>query len=151
MQSVNKVHLLGNLGADPELRMVTGNRPVTSLRLATNESFRDKTGELQTHTEWHRVVVWGQQAENCAKYLKKGRGVYVEGKLRTRRYTDKENVERYLTEVVADRVVFLSDARAASGSQRKRETESSISSTGSTKNGSTPSPESEEDLVPDLE
>jgi single-strand DNA-binding protein len=108
MGSVNKVILIGNLGADPELKYTPSNRPVCNLSLATNEVFKDKTGQRQERTEWHRVTVWGDQAENCSKYLAKGRTVYVEGRLQTRSWDDKEGKKRYSTDVVADRVVFLS-------------------------------------------
>jgi single-strand DNA-binding protein len=108
MGSVNKVILIGNLGADPELKYTPSNRPVCNLNLATNEVFKDKTGQRQERTEWHRVTVWGDQAENCSKYLAKGRSVYIEGRLQTRSWDDKEGKKRYSTEVVADRVVFLS-------------------------------------------
>jgi len=107
MGSVNKVILIGNLGADPELKYTRSNRPVCNLSLATNEVFKDKTGQKQERTEWHRVTVWGDSAENCSKYLAKGRTVYIEGSLQTRSWDDKEGKKRYSTEVVADRVVFL--------------------------------------------
>jgi single-strand DNA-binding protein len=107
MGSVNKVILIGNLGADPELKYTPSNRPVCNLSLATNEVFKDKGGQRQERTEWHRVTVWGDSAENCSKYLAKGRTVYIEGRLQTRSWDDKEGKKRYSTEVVADRVVFL--------------------------------------------
>jgi single-strand DNA-binding protein len=107
MGSVNKVILIGNLGADPELKYTPSNRPVCNLSLATNEVFKDKSGQRQERTEWHRVTVWGDSAENCSKYLAKGRTVYIEGRLQTRSWDDKEGKKRYSTEVVADRVVFL--------------------------------------------
>ena len=107
MGSVNKVILVGNLGADPELKYTPSNRPVCHLSVATNEVWKDKSGQKQEKTEWHRVNVWGDQAENCSKFLSKGRMVYVEGRLQTRSWDDKEGKKRYSTEVVADRVVFL--------------------------------------------
>ncbi len=107
MGSVNKVILVGNLGADPELKYTPSNRPVCNLSVATNEVWKDKGGNKQERTEWHRVNVWGEQAENCSKFLAKGRMVYVEGRLQTRSWDDKEGKKRYSTEVVADRVVFL--------------------------------------------
>jgi single-strand DNA-binding protein len=106
MGSVNKVILIGNLGADPELKYTPSNRPLCNLRIATTEVFKDKSGQRQEKTEWHRVTVWGDQAESCAKYLAKGRSVYLEGKLQTRSY-DKDGHKHYTTDVVADRVVFL--------------------------------------------
>ena len=108
MSSVNKVILVGNLGADPEIRRLNNGDPVVNLRIATSESWRDKnSGDRRERTEWHRVVVWGKSAEHCNNYLSKGRQVYVEGRIQTRKYTDKEGVERYSTEVVADTVQFL--------------------------------------------
>ena len=107
MGSVNKVILVGNLGADPEVKHTQSNRAVCNLSVATSEQWKDKqSGQKQEKTEWHRVTVWGDQAENCGKYLAKGRMVYVEGKLQTRSY-DKDGQKHYATEVVADRVVFL--------------------------------------------
>jgi single-strand DNA-binding protein len=107
MGSVNKVILVGNLGADPELKYTPSNRPVCNLSVATNEVWKDKAGQKQERVEWHRVNVWGDQAEHCSKYLAKGRMVYVEGRIQTRSWDDKEGKKRYSTEVVADRVVFL--------------------------------------------
>jgi single-strand DNA-binding protein len=107
MGSVNKVILVGNLGADPELKYTPSNRPVCNLSIATNEVWKDKNGQKQERTEWHRVTVWGEPAEHCQKYLAKGRTVYVEGRLQTRSWDDKEGKKRYTTEVISDRVVFL--------------------------------------------
>ena len=106
MGSVNKVILVGNLGADPELKYTPSSRPLCNLRIATTDVFKDKSGQRQERTEWHRVTVWGDTAENCNKYLSKGRSVYVEGRLQTRSY-DKEGQKHYATDIVADRVVFL--------------------------------------------
>lgn len=107
MASVNKVILLGNLGRDPETRYTTGGDAVTNLRIATSEQWKDKSGEKQERTEWHSVVLFGRQAEVAGEYLKKGRSVYIEGRLQTRKYTDKEGVEKYSTEIVADRMQLL--------------------------------------------
>src|SRR5258708_24784789 len=112
MGSINKVILIGNLGADPELKYTPSSRPLCNLRVATTEVFKDKTGQRQEKTEWHRVTVWGDQAENCSKYLSKGRSVYIEGKLQTRTY-DKDGQKHYATDVVADRVVFLAGGGGA--------------------------------------
>jgi single-strand DNA-binding protein len=106
MGSVNKVILIGNLGADPELKYTPSSRALCNLRIATTDVFKDKGGQRQERTEWHRVTVWGDQAENCSKYLSKGRSVYVEGRLQTRSY-DKDGQKHYATDVVAERVVFL--------------------------------------------
>ncbi len=107
MASVNKVILIGNLGADPEVRYTQGGQPVASLRIATTEVWTDKEGARQERTEWHQISVWGKQAEHCGQYLSKGRQVYVEGRLQSREYTDKEGVNRKVWEIQADRVNFL--------------------------------------------
>ena len=111
MASVNKVILLGNLGRDPETRYTTGGDAVTNLSIATSEQWKDKSGEKQERTEWHRVVLFGRQAEVAGEYLKKGRSVYIEGRLQTRKYTDKDGVEKYSTEIVADRMQLIGGAR----------------------------------------
>ncbi len=104
---VNKVILVGNLGSDPEMRYTTSGQGVCEFRVATNESWNDKNGQRQERTEWHRIVVWGKRAEVCSKYLSKGRSVYVEGRIQTRTYDDKEGNKRYITEIVAQDVQFL--------------------------------------------
>ncbi len=106
MGSVNKVIILGNLGADPELKHTPSNKAVCNLRVATTETWKDKSGAKQEKTEWHRITVWGAAAENCAKYLEKGRSVYVEGRLETRSY-DKDGQKHYATDIVSEHVVFL--------------------------------------------
>jgi single-strand DNA-binding protein len=115
MASVNKVILLGNLGRDPETRYTTGGDAVTNLNIATSEQWKDKSGEKQERTEWHRVVLFGRQAEVAGEYLKKGRSVYIEGRLQTRKYTDKDGVEKYSTEIVADRMQLIGGGRDAGG------------------------------------
>jgi len=107
MASVNKVILIGNLGRDPELRYTQGGSAVANFTLATNERWRDKDGNNQERTEWHRIVVWGRTAENCAQYLQKGRSAYVEGRLQTREWEDKDGNKRNTTEVNALTVQFL--------------------------------------------
>ena len=105
---INKVILIGNLGADPEIRFTQGGQAVTNFRIATTDSWTDKnSGQKQERTEWHRIVVWGKLAELCGQYVKKGRQCYVEGRLQTREWMDKENRKQYTTEVVAQTVQFL--------------------------------------------
>jgi single-strand DNA-binding protein len=104
---VNKAILVGNLGSDPEMRYTPSGQGVCEFRVATNESWNDKNGQRQERTEWHRIVVWGKRAEVCSKYLAKGRSVYVEGRIQTRTYDDKEGNKRYITEIVAQDVQFL--------------------------------------------
>lgn len=115
MGSVNKVILVGNLGADPELKYTPSQRPVCNMSIATTEVYKDRSGQRQEKTEWHKIVVWGDHAENCSKYLAKGRSVYVEGKLTTESY-EKDGQKRYVTKVVADRVVFLGGGGGGAGS-----------------------------------
>jgi single-strand DNA-binding protein len=115
MASVNKVILLGNLGRDPETRYTTGGDAVTNLNIATSEQWKDKSGEKQERTEWHRVVLFGRQAEVAGEYLKKGRSVYIEGRLQTRKYTDKDGVEKYSTEIVGDRMQLIGGSREGGG------------------------------------
>lgn len=114
---INKAIIIGNLGADPELRHTASGQPVCELRVATNEAWQDKNGQKQERTEWHRIVVWGRQAELAAQYLAKGRKVYVEGRLQTREWQDKDGAKRYTTEIVAQQVKFL-DAREGGGGGR---------------------------------
>lgn len=108
--SLNKVILIGRLGRDPELRYTQSGVPVANMSLATDESFVDRDGQRQERTEWHRVVVWNKQAETVAKFLSKGRLVYVEGSLQTRKWQDQQGQERYTTEIKAQRVLFLDSA-----------------------------------------
>ncbi len=104
---VNKVILVGNLGADPESRSTKSGSTVTNLRIATTERVKDREGNWNEQTEWHRVVCFGTTAENVARYLSKGRQVYVEGRIRTDKWQDKDGNNRYTTEVVARTVQFL--------------------------------------------
>src|SRR3954447_12788773 len=114
--SVNKVILIGNLGAKPELKYLPSGQAVCELRVATNESFTDKNQQKQERTEWHRIVVWGKTGENCAQYLDKGRSVYVEGRLQTRSWDDKTTGEKkYATEIVAQTVQFLGGGGGGEG------------------------------------
>ncbi|MBB5209764.1 single-stranded DNA-binding protein [Chiayiivirga flava] len=107
-RGINKVILVGNLGADPEVRYTAGGSAITSIRIATSESWKDKqTGEQQERTEWHRIKFFGRLAEIAGEYLKKGRQVYVEGSLRTDKYTDKDGVERYTTDIIANEMQML--------------------------------------------
>lgn len=99
---INKVTLLGNLGRDPEIRHFEGGSKVTQFSLATNENYQDKTGQWQTKTEWHNIVIWGNAAERAEKQLKKGNLVYIEGKITTRKWQDKDGNDRYNTDIVAN-------------------------------------------------
>jgi single-strand DNA-binding protein len=109
MSAVNKVILVGNLGAEPEKKILPSGTVITNIRLATSESRKNKsTGETLEHTEWHRIVMFDRLAETSAQYLRKGSQVYIEGKLRTRKWQAEDGTEKYFTEVLADDVQFLS-------------------------------------------
>jgi len=105
--SLNKVLLLGRLGAAPELKYTQSQTPICTLRLATNERRKGADGEWTEHTEWHTVVTFGKTAENCNQYLEKGRQCFVEGRIQTRKYQDKDGKERYWTEIIANTVQFV--------------------------------------------
>lgn len=107
MASINKVILIGNLGRDPEVRYMPSGDAVANITIATTETWKDKAGEKQEQTEWHRVAMFGKTAEIAGEYLKKGSQVYIEGRLQTRKWTDKEGQERYTTEIRADRMQML--------------------------------------------
>jgi single-strand DNA-binding protein len=107
MASLNKVMVIGNLGADPEMRFAPSGSPVTSFRIASSRTFNTKDGEKKQETEWFTVVTWDKLAENCNQFLSKGRKAYVEGRLKTRSWEDKEGVKRYATEIIANQVIFL--------------------------------------------
>jgi single-strand DNA-binding protein len=107
MAGVNKVILIGNLGKDPELRYTPNGQPVTSFSLATTERWNDKNNQKQEKTEWHNIVVWGKLAELVNQYLKKGRSAYIEGRITTRSWDDKDGIKKYRTEIIANQVQFL--------------------------------------------
>jgi single-strand DNA-binding protein len=115
--TVNKAILVGNLGRDPEVRFTASGRAVANFTLATSERWTDPDGNRKEHTEWHTIVVWGKQAETCGQYLSKGRQVYVEGRIRSREYEDKDGNKRKVTEVVADNVRFLGGGGGGGGRQ----------------------------------
>jgi single-strand DNA-binding protein len=107
MAGINKVILVGNLGKDPEVRHLEGGVSVANFTLATNEYYKDKQGTRVERTEWHNIAAWRGLAEMADKYLKKGQQVYVEGKIRTRQYQDKDNQTRYITEIIAEEITML--------------------------------------------
>lgn len=115
MASVNKVILIGNLGKDPETRYMPNGDAVTNITLATTENWKDKNGEKQEKTEWHRVTFYRKLAEIAGEYLKKGRSVYVEGRLETRKWTDKAGVERYTTDIIATDMKMLGSKPSSAG------------------------------------
>lgn len=122
MASVNKAILIGNLGRDPEVRYMPNGDAVANMNLATTENWKDKNGEKQEKTEWHRVVMYGKVAEIAGEYLKKGSSVYFEGRIQTRKWTNKEGQERYTTEIVADRMQMLGSRSGGSSQPMPDET-----------------------------
>ena len=120
MGSVNKVILVGNLGRDAELRYTPGGAAVATLNMATTEIWNDKQGQRQEKTEWHRVILWGKQAESLQEYLTKGKQIYVEGRLQTRQWDDKDGNKRYTTEIKADRITLLGGGGGGRGGGMER-------------------------------
>jgi single-strand DNA-binding protein len=118
MASVNKVILIGNLGRDPETRYMPDGGAVTNVSIATTETWKDKNGEKQEKTEWHRVAFFGKLAEIAGEYLKKGSQIYVEGRLQTRKWQDKDGQDKYTTEIIADRMQMLGSRQGMGGGDR---------------------------------
>jgi single-strand DNA-binding protein len=116
MASLNKVMLIGNLGKDPEVRYTAGGTAVASFSLATSEKFKGKTGEWEEKTEWHNITLWARLAEIAGEYLAKGKTVYIEGRLQTRKWQDKEGKDRYTTEIVGEKMQMLSGKGEGGGS-----------------------------------
>jgi single-strand DNA-binding protein len=116
-RGVNKVILIGNLGGDPEVRQTAGGTSVATFNIATNETWVDKDGNRQERTEWHRIVAWRKLAEICGEYLSKGRQVYIEGRLRTRTWEDKQGQQRKTTEIEADQMLMLGSREGGGGGQ----------------------------------
>lgn len=119
--SINKVILVGNLGKDPELRYTPAGQAVATFSLATSERYKDRNGEMQEKTEWHNIVAWRQLAEICGKYLHKGRQVYIEGRIQTRSYDDRDGNKKYITEIVADQMQMLGRGGEEGGAERRSE------------------------------
>ena len=112
---VNKIILIGNLGADPEVRSTSGGTPVANFRLATSETYKNREGQRETRTEWHRVVTFGRLAEICGQYLKKGKQIYIEGRIQTREWEDQTGNKRWTTEIVANQMQMLGRAGDGGG------------------------------------
>lgn len=136
MASINKVILIGNLGRDPETRYTTDGAAVANVTLATTDVWKDKAGEKQERTEWHRVVFFGRLAEIAGEYLKKGSPVYVEGRLQTRKWTDKEGQERYTTEIVASDMKMLGSRSGGSEPMARERTPAAAATTATGGGGS---------------
>jgi single-strand DNA-binding protein len=120
MGSVNKVILVGNLGRDAELRYTPGGAAVATVNMATTDVYKDREGQKKEDTQWHRVILWGRTAESLHEYLTKGKQIYVEGRLQTRKWTDKDGVEKYTTEIRGDRVVLLGGGSGGGGQRAAR-------------------------------
>ena len=148
MASVNKVILVGNLGRDPETRYTTGGEAVTNVSIATTDTWKDKAGEKQERTEWHRVAFFGKLAEIAGEYLKKGSQVYVEGRLQTRKWQDKEGQEKYTTEIIADRMQMLGSRAGGGGGEPLPERERAAG--GGKPAGSAPAKKNVDDLDDDI-
>jgi single-strand DNA-binding protein len=150
MASVNKVILVGNLGRDPETRYTTGGDPITNVSIATTDTWKDKNGEKQEKTEWHRVAFFGKLAEIAGEYLKKGSQVYVEGRLQTRKWQDKEGQDKYTTEIVADRMQMLGSRSGGVGTGGEPPPERERASSGGGKPGGAPAKKNVDDLDDDI-
>ena len=147
MASVNKVILIGNLGKDPETRYMSNGEAVTNITVATTDTWKDKNGEKQEKTEWHRVTFYRKLAEIAGEYLKKGRPVYIEGRLETRKWTDKNGVERYTTDIIANDMKMLgSGSGSGSFESPAHEEDHSISNRSSSPKGSTGFDDMDDDI-----
>lgn len=142
MASLNKVMLIGNLGKDPEVRYTASGQAVASFSLATSEKFKSKTGEWEERTEWHNITLWGKLAEIAGEYLSKGKTVYIEGRLQTRKWQDKSGNDRYTTDIVGDKMQMLS----AKGERRGGESSSAPAAGGG--GGSYEEPPFQDDDIP---
>jgi single-strand DNA-binding protein len=129
MSSLNKAMIIGRLGQDPEVRYTQSNTAVATLNIATNERFKDRNGELQERTEWHRVVAWGRTAEICQEYLKKGSQVYIEGPIQTREWEDKDGQKRYTTEIKALTLTMLDNRGGPGGGMDQNSGNNKMAST----------------------
>lgn len=149
MAGVNKVILIGNLGADPEVKTLESGTKVASIRLATTERYKDKNGTQQENTEWHNVVFWSGLADVTERYLKKGDQVYIEGRIKSRKWTDKDGVERYFTDIVANEMTMLgSPSGGSSGGGQQPQSQSTPASQQNQVNE--PKPSSLDDIDDDL-
>ncbi|HYX37721.1 MAG TPA: single-stranded DNA-binding protein [Oligoflexus sp.] len=128
MASINLAILIGNLGKDPQLRHTQAGTAVCTFSIATTENWTDQSGQKQSKTEWHNIVVWNKQAENCAKYLRKGRAAYIEGRVQTRSWDDTTGQKRYTTEIIAETVKFLGSVAAADQERPSRPKVETVSS-----------------------
>ncbi len=136
-KSLNKVQLIGNLGKDPELRYTSSGVAVATFSIATSDSWKDQEGNQQERTEWHNIVAWRKLAEICGEWLKKGRRVYIEGRLQTRSY-EKDGVKKYMTEVVADDMIMLDGGNRGAAGGGETESTAAAANNGATKENDLP-------------
>lgn len=148
MASVNKVILIGNLGKDPETRYMSNNKAVTNITVATTDTWKDKNGDKQEKTEWHRVTLYRRLAEIAGEYLKKGKPVYIEGRLETRKWTDKEGVEHYTTAIIANDMKMLGGKPGGGSDSGGREHSSQKSSQRDRPQTNTGFEDMDDDLIP---
>ncbi len=141
MAGLNKVMLIGNLGKDPEIRYTQSGQAVVNFSIATSRQWKDKDGEFRKETEWHKIIAWGKLAEICDQYLVKGKQVYIEGRIQTRKWEDRDGVTRYTTEIVADQMLMLG-SKGDTYSEDKRTTEPARK----TENKDTDTTDTEDDL-----
>ena len=142
MASVNKVIIIGNLGRDPETRYMPDGGAITNISVATTDKWKDKNGEMQEKTEWHRVAFFGKLAEIAGEYLKKGSQVYVEGRLQTRKWQDKDGQDKYTTEIVANQMQMLGSRQGMGGGERAEQRAAEPSEGGAPKGGGKPAAKS---------
>ena len=148
-RGINKVIIVGNLGGDPETRYMPSGSAVTNLTVATNESWKDKqTGEQKDRTEWHKVAMFNRLAEIAAEYLRKGSQVYIEGKLRTRKWQDKNGQDRWTTEIIADEMQMLGGRGGAGGGSAPMSSQPSSQDSGSSSAPPQPGPDDFDDDIP---
>jgi single-strand DNA-binding protein len=146
MGSVNKVILVGNLGRDAELRYTPTGAAIATINMATTEVWNDKAGQRQEKTEWHRVVLWGKPAESLSEYLTKGKQIYVEGRLQTRQWDDKDGNKRYTTEIRGDRIVLLGGGGGGGGGRSPGVSRTEELGSGHAPPADTPEPLTDDDI-----
>ena len=146
MFGVNKVMIIGHLGRDPDKMQTSSGQTITKFNVATSDQWKDKNGDMQERTEWHRVVVWSRLAEICAQYLSKGRMVYVEGRLQTRSWEDNQGVKKYSTDIVASNVIFLNSSDRSQVTTQTSDKTSSDNKSGATDSEPNFAPEYTEDI-----
>jgi len=147
-QGLNKAQIIGNLGADPELRYAQNGNAILNMRIAVNETWRDKSGEKKERVEWFTVVMWGKRAESLSKHLAKGQSVYIEGRLQTRQWEDKDGNKRWTTEIVANELLFLGGKGGGGGQRNERQSSRDDANSGGASGGDFPPDDFGDDDIP---